>query len=231
MSTTVAKKSSKKTATPVVAPVVAVAPVSTKKTKTAVVPPVDAVVAPVKKEKVSSSEKKVRVRRAVSRETLDADFDEIQKRLDDEISRLRQSSEKVKGVKFLRTLNKSIKSLKADTLRVMKIKPKNNRTRPTSSGFMKPVNISAEMSAFTGWDVNTRYSRVDVTRFICDYIKTNKLQNDLDKRQILCDPKLQKLLKYDPDNLPTDKKTGKPATLTYFRLQQYIQPHFVKNEE
>lgn len=184
----------------------------------------------------SSSSKKSRVRRSVSRDTLESDFDELLKRVDDEITKLkeakqsRQSSEKVKGVKFLRSLNKMVKILKTDTLRVMKIKPKTNRVRPTSSGFMKPVNISSEMASFAGLSPTQKYSRVDITKFICNYIKEHNLQNKEDKRQIVCDQKLSSLLKYDPNNVPTDKKTGKPAPLTYFRLQQYIQPHFVSTE-
>lgn len=238
------KKSSKKsttTATTEVPAVSAPATSSTKKSKAVAQAPPAATEAtpasapPVQKEK-SASVKKPRVRRAVSRESLESNFDELLKRVDDEVSKLkeakqsRQTSEKVKGVKFLRSLNKMIKNLKNDALRVMKIKPKSNRVRPTSSGFMKPVNISSEMATFAGLSPSQKYSRVDITKFICNYIKEHNLQNKEDKRQIVCDQKLSSLLKYDPNNVPTDKKTGKPAPLTYFRLQQYIQPHFVSSE-
>lgn len=185
--------------------------------------------APSKSSKKSTGvvAKKPRVRRVVTRESLEVDFDLIQKRVEDEIEKLRQSNEKVKGVKFLRSVNKAIKVLRSDSLRVLKIKPRTNRSRSTTSGFMKPVGITNEMAGFTGWDVAKLYSRVDVTKFICAYIRDNKLQNAEDRRQIICDDKLRTLLKYDPANPPMDKN-GKPAPLTYFRLQQYIQPHFVK---
>jgi upstream activation factor subunit UAF30 len=179
------------------------------------------------KKSAGTAAKKPRVRRVVTRESLEVDFDLIQKRVEDEIEKLRQSNEKVKGVKFLRSVNKAIKVLRSDSLRVLKIKPKTNRSRSTTSGFMKPVGITAEMAGFTGWDAAKLYSRVDVTKFICAYIRDNKLQNAEDRRQIICDDKLRTLLKYDPANPPMDKN-GKPAPLTYFRLQQYIQPHFVK---
>lgn len=178
--------------------------------------------------KASSAPKKPRVRRVVTRESLEADFATLQKRVEDEIEKLRQSTEKVKGVKFLRSVNKAVKVLRSDSVRVMKIKPKTNRSRSTTSGFMKPVGITAEMARFTGWDASKLYSRVDVTKHICKYIRDNNLQNAEDRRQILVDDKLKALLNYDPANPPMDKKTGKPAPLTYFRLQQYIQPHFVK---
>ena len=236
-----AKKTSKKSSTaasapaPAAAPAAPVATTTAKKTKASVASQPQAE-ASAQKESTTSSSKKSRVRRPVSRDTLESDFDELLKRVDDEISKLkeakqtRQSTEKVKGVKLLRSLNKMIKSLKTDTLRVMKIKPKSNRVRPTSSGFMKPVNISSEMATFAGLSPTQKYSRVDITKFICNYIKEHNLQNKEDKRQIVCDQKLGSLLKYDPSNVPNDKKTGKPAPLTYFRLQQYIQPHFVASE-
>ena len=77
------------------------------------------------------------------------------------------------------------------------------------------------MAVFTGWNGEERYSRVDVTKFICKYIRENKLQNQEDRRQIVCDEKLKALLKYDPAT------AAEP--LTYFRLQQYIQRHFIKD--
>lgn len=171
--------------------------------------------------KKSTGPKKQRTRRVVTRETLEADFASLQKRIEDEIEKLRQSTEKVKGVKFLRSVNKSVKILKSDSVRVLKIKPKTNRPRSTTSGFMKPVRISGEMATFTGWAADQLYSRVDVTKFICKYIRENKLQNQEDRRQIVCDEKLKALLLYDSATA-TDP-------LTYFRLQQYIQRHFIKD--
>ena len=191
------------------------------------VEPTPAVVALVE----DADEKKVRVRRVVTRESLSDDFEALQKKIEDEIEKLRGSSEKVKGVKFLRTLNKSIKVLRSDSLRVSKNRPKTGKTRSTNSGFMKPVKISPEMAEFTKWDVNVPHSRVDVTKHICAYIREKELQNPADRRQILVDAKLKTLLKYDPANPPKDEKTGLVVPLTYFRLQQYIQPHFVKCEE
>jgi chromatin remodeling complex protein RSC6 len=173
-------------------------------------------------EEEHSDDKKQRVRRHVSRESLDQDFESLQKRIEEEIQKLRQNNEKVKGVKFLRSLNKAVKSLHTDCSRVLKTKTKSHRVRSTTSGFMKPVRISGEMSTFTGWDVNQLYSRVDVTKFICKYIRENKLQDSKDRRQILCDESLKNLLKYDPNT------ASEP--LTYFRLQQYIQKHFIKEE-
>lgn len=177
--------------------------------------------ASTKTSKKGTALKKQRTRRVVTRETLEADFAGLQKRIEDEIEKLRQSTEKVKGVKFLRSVNKAVKILKSDSVRVLKIKPKTNRPRSTNSGFMKPVRISGEMATFTSWEPETLYSRVEVTKFICKYIRENKLQNSEDRRQIVCDEKLKALLKYDPATAT--------EPLTYFRLQQYIQRHFIKD--
>ena len=88
---------------------------------------------------------------------------------------------------------------------------------------MKPVKISVEMAKFTGWDKDELKSRVDVTKYLCQYIRDNNLQNPKDKRQILTDSKLQKLLRFDP------KKETEP--LTYFRLQTQLKSHFLKPDE
>jgi hypothetical protein len=65
-------------------------------------------------------------------------------------------------------------------------------------------------------------SRVDVTKFLCNYIRENNLQNPTDKRQIVPDAKLSKLIKYD------SKKESEP--LRYYSLQKFLKPHFMKVE-
>ena len=79
------------------------------------------------------------------------------------------------------------------------------------------VNISPEMASFTNWDINKKYSRIDVTRFICEYIRNNNLQNPKDEMEILCDDNLRKIIKFENDG----------EVLTYLTLQSYIKHHFV----
>lgn len=164
--------------------------------------------------------KKERKRREVSRETVDADFDDLEEKLASEIETLRDSKEKVKGIKFLRSLNKVVKTLHKDYVRVLKMKKKRAGGDNNTSGFKKPVGITQALADFTGWDVNQKYSRIDTTRFLCNYIKENDLQNPEDRRQILPDEKLCKVLEFDP-------KTSKDP-MTYFRLQVYVQKCFIK---
>ena len=168
----------------------------------------------------SSEVPEKRVRKMVNQETLKADVEQLKQQVEAEIQRLRTDQQKNKGVKFLKVVNKHLKSLAGDLNRVLKSKTKTTRNKNTSSGFMKPVKISSEMALFTKWDPSMLYSRVDVTKFLCSYIKSNSLQNPEDRRQILCDEKLASLLKVD---------TSSETPLTYPGLQQHIQQHFIND--
>ena len=86
-------------------------------------------------------------------------------------------------------------------------------------GFLKPVLISSDMAKFTGWDPKTPTTRVQITRQLCQYIKDKNLQNPQDRREIIADDKLTKLLKYDAEKDPP---------LTYYRMQSYMKGHFLK---
>jgi chromatin remodeling complex protein RSC6 len=159
----------------------------------------------------------------VSRENIKASFDVIINMIDLEIKNIKEGSSKSCDVKFLRSLKKNIKTLKVQCERIVK-KTSTIRQNNNNSGFQKPVKISSELAKFTGWSEDEPRSRVDVTKYICDYIATNKLQNPEDKRQIWPDAKLQKLLGFNPD------KAEKP--LYYYGIQTYLknQNHFPKDQ-
>ena len=196
---------------------------SSKKPTKKTVPPVkEEVVEEVVEEKVVVKKK----RRVPTKESVELEFDDLIKTILEEIEKIRQNTPKAKGVRYLRTIGKKVKTLKSHSLRVMKQKHKTNRKNNTSSGFLKPVQLSAQMAKFGGWDPKELRSRVDVTKQICKYIKDNELQNPVDKRQIFPDKKLSKLLGYSP------KKDSQP--LTYYRIQTYMKTHFTnppKKEE
>jgi chromatin remodeling complex protein RSC6 len=78
------------------------------------------------------------------------------------------------------------------------------------------------MAKFTGWNADELKSRVDVTKYLCNYIKEKNLQNPKDRRQIIADTKLAKLLDYD------NKKDTQP--LTYFLIQSHLKKHFIKSD-
>jgi len=162
-----------------------------------------------------------RVKREVTRDTVEAEFNELLVLVKETLDAV-SSDRKNPATKPLKSLQKRLKLLRGDCLKISKGKQRAARAQNTTSGFMKPVRISKDMAKFTGWDVEQPRSRVEVTKFICDYIKTNNLQNEQDRRQIQPDSKLCKLLSYDP------KKEDKP--LTYYYLQKKIQPHFTSLE-
>ena len=196
-----------------------------KKEAAVVAPPPAAPV--VEKEEVLSEEdatvEKYK-RQNPTRESVMASFEEIIKSIETEIDSIREGDGKTKGIKFLRTLNKRMKILRNQSARIIKQKKSGTRKTTTSnnSGFLKPVKISKEMAKFTGWNETELKSRVDVTKYLCNYIKENNLQNPQDKRQINVDAKLSKLLKYDT------KKETEP--LTYYALQKHLKSHFIKPE-
>lgn len=84
------------------------------------------------------------------------------------------------------------------------------------SGFNKPGPLSKDLCKFLKVPENTELSRPDVTKRLTAYIKENSLQNEANKREILPDKKLAKLL-----TGPTDG-----TALTFFNLQRYIKHHF-----
>ena len=100
-----------------------------------------------------------------------------------------------------------------------KTKNKSKRQNRKPSGFAKPSALSGEMTTFLGLDKNVEVARNEVTKMINKYIVDNDLRKESDKRQILPDKKLSKLL-----NLKGDEN------LSYFNLQKYIKHHFVKTE-
>ena len=89
--------------------------------------------------------------------------------------------------------------------------------RSNKMTFNTKCEISVELANFLG-KTNRQVSRTEVTREITTYIRNNNLQDPQNKRIILADLKLKELLKLKPND-----------ELTYFNLQRYIGPHFVKN--
>jgi chromatin remodeling complex protein RSC6 len=168
----------------------------------------------------------IKRRRVVTKDQFLGNFDEVSELIANEISN-NKDDKNVNGkyLKFLRNINKNMVSMKKDAQKLIKTKRKSVETasddvkdaNKVSSGFLKPVPISNAMASFTGWSPTELKSRVDVTKFLCSYIKDNNLQNPSDRRQIILDSKLTKLLDY---------KEGAP--LTYFDMQSHLKKHFPK---
>ena len=61
-------------------------------------------------------------------------------------------------------------------------------------------------------------ARTEVTKHLTTYIKEHNLQDQANKRKILPDSKLQKLLNVTPSD-----------EVTYFNLQKFMKVHFPKS--
>lgn len=123
----------------------------------------------------------------------------------------------------LNKLKSDYKSLEKQILKEAKTMDKVNAKRNKNkgsrapSGFVKPAMISKELAAFLDVPPDTMMARTDVTKMITKYVKTNQLQAQDNGRKILPDDKLKKLL-----------NVGKGDEVTYFNLQKYMKPHFIK---
>jgi hypothetical protein len=115
----------------------------------------------------------------------------------------------------------ALKVAKKEIEKVKKVAEKAERKRANArtspSGFAKPAKISDELCAFLSVPKGTEMSRTDVTRHINQYVKTHNLFNKENKRVILPNAALKKLL----GSKDTD-------TVTYFNLQRWLKGHFIR---
>lgn len=109
-----------------------------------------------------------------------------------------------------RSSKKYIKQLERE---LSKRKPKGNR-KP--SGFARPSKISDKLCNFMNKPKGSQLARTEVTKYLISYIKTNKLQNEENKRLIVPNNELKTLLGIQDND-----------ELNYFNLQSYMNQHFI----
>lgn len=118
-------------------------------------------------------------------------------------------------------LNQHIKCLEKEikkelkTIRKESTKHKQKGKRKPS-GFAKPSNVSSELCDFMGRSNGTQIARTEVTQYLIQYIKENDLQFKENKKVIVPDDKLRKLLGVDNS-----------IEVNYFNLQGLMNKHFV----
>jgi len=125
------------------------------------------------------------------------------------------------------TLCKSVinenKVLRKDYVRMNRELIKKTRKKKQSggvkqpSGFAKPSKISKDLAKFLGVKQESMLARTDVTKRINSYIREHNLQLPENKRVILPDNKLSKLLNNGQEEV------------TYFNLQRFMKVHFPKD--
>jgi len=126
---------------------------------------------------------------------------------------------------LLAKLKSDYKGLEKQVLKEARSMDKVNAKRKKSkgsrapSGFVKPTAISKDLAKFLDVAEDTKMARTDVTKMITAYVKDNKLQAPNNGRKIIPDKKLMTLLSCKASD-----------EVTYFNLQKYMKPHFIKSE-
>jgi chromatin remodeling complex protein RSC6 len=143
-----------------------------------------------------------------------AEFEGLVQMADDFLKMAREFKSRV--TKLEKTINREHKQLEK--------KAKGKRRRVANpdappSGFAKPGPVSDELRKFLNLGKEDLIARTEVTKAINAYCKEHKLQNEADKRKILPDTHLRKLL-----------KMKKSDELTFFNLQTYLKVHFPNKE-
>ena len=114
-----------------------------------------------------------------------------------------------------------VKNIEKKVARMSKMMKTNKKKKSASSGkvsgFEKPTPISDELAKFVGEPAGTLMARTAISKKIHEYVKSNNLQDEKNRRIIVPDAKLKKLL-----------KTGPNDTLSYFNLQRFLKVHFKK---
>ena len=105
----------------------------------------------------------------------------------------------------------------ARTMDKVNAKRNKNKGARAPSGFVKPTAISKDLAKFLNVAADAKMARTDVTKLITAYVKQNKLQAPDNGRKIIPDKKLMALLGCGPKD-----------EVTYFNLQSYMKPHFIK---
>lgn len=143
------------------------------------------------------------------KDKMSQEFDEILNTLSNFRKSVSQLQTQIKGVE--KTVQKKLKNLQKEA---EKHRLKGNR-KP--SGFAKPSKVTDELCQFMGKDNGTEIARTEVTQYLIQYIKDNKLQFAGNAKVIKPDKTLKSLLGVK------DKQE-----VTYFNLQGLMNKHFVK---
>jgi len=145
-------------------------------------------------------------------DTSSALFDQLINTLQSRIASDRQLLKEVRALK---------KAVSSERRQYQKFVTKYNKRRSGNrrNGFQVPTPISNQMAKFVGVPNGSEMARTEVTKFIHTYIKDKKLQNPDNGQEIFPDSKLKKLL-YSGD-----------SKITYFKLQTFLKPHFLKRDK
>ena len=117
---------------------------------------------------------------------------------------------------LIKTLQTNAKAISKDVKALVKktTKKKSKATGPRKSGFEKEITVSDELYDFLGVERGASVTRLQVTKAVNKYIKDNSLENPDDRRIILPNDELKKIL------------SSTEETVTYFTLPKLMKHHF-----
>lgn len=168
---------------------------------------------------VESSDKKKKVGKKIKKQQLVIQLTDSLEKLSETMKKDLGSGKFDKvGEKLLKRYLKEVDHIATMSGKVQK-KP-SAEPRVTRSGFSKPYAVTDSMAEFAGWDFGSLKSRIEINNYLCAYIKSNDLQSSDDKRVIVPDEKLAKLLDYNEDQ---------HGALNYAAMQKFISHLLVKN--
>lgn len=127
---------------------------------------------------------------------------------------------------ILKTLQNNLKILQKEVIkerRDMIKKISKNKKKPkkknNSSGLNCPVNVSKDLAEFLELEnEEVKISRTEVTTEVIKYIKENNCQDPENKKHIILDEKLKKIIE------PYMKEGD---IVQFFNLQTYLKHHFI----
>ena len=176
--------------------------------------------------------------KAVAKELIEDEDVKIDLEFNNTISSMKTLVADTRGVlSSFKTLHKRVnKRLKALNKKPKGGKRRGGNQKSNPSGFNKPTKITSDLAKFLGVEEGTCLPRTDVTRRINAYIKEHSLQG----MEVEGKSGLKKMdNRYINTTLPKSDKRSKWATqlrkllkpkenLSYFNLQTYLSPHFIK---
>jgi chromatin remodeling complex protein RSC6 len=124
----------------------------------------------------------------------------------------------------MKTLHSNLKVLQKEVLKEkkenkkksVKFSKKKSDKKRSPSGFAKPALVTDDLASFMDVPPGTQLARTDVTSNVIAYVMKEKLQNPANKKQIIPDDKLRKLLNPKEEDV-----------ITFFNLQTYLKHHFI----
>jgi chromatin remodeling complex protein RSC6 len=128
----------------------------------------------------------------------------------DTLAATKAAAREVKDAKRKRRVKKDVSEMTEEERKVYE-------ERRAKNAFLKPRALTPELSAFMGLPAGSQRSQTEVTKFVSNYVKTHSCFDPANKRRIIADGALSRLLKV------TDKDT-----VTYLNLQSFLKVHFLK---